>query len=435
MSIEFVALILFLTAFALFSTGFPIAFALGSAGLLYACVFFGPSFFSVTAQAALGSMSGFTIVAIAGFVLMGMILKDSGVAGAMYDAMYKWMGPLNGGLAMGTVIVCTAIAAMVGIMSAGIITAGLIAMPEMFNRKYNKRMVLGSIMSGGLLGTIIPPSIPTILYALYSRQSVGRLFAGSVIPGIIQSALYIVYIGIRCVLNPKMGPALPLEERASWKEKFTSVRHAFAPVLLVVAVLGSIFLGLATPTEASAVGAFGAALCAVIYRKFSWGMLKRACYDTLKLTSMIVWFMFGIGVFNSFFMAIGGIDLIKNLVVGVSPWAVLIGMQVSLFFLGMIMDGYTIIMIATPLYVPIIVSLGFDPIWFGVLFLMNIAMACMTPPMGFATFYMKSVTPKDILMSDIWVSVWPFVGLQAIGLALVMVFPQLVLWLPGLIFK
>jgi tripartite ATP-independent transporter DctM subunit len=375
------------------------------------------------------------MVAIAGFVFMGMILRFSGVAAAMYDTMSKWMGRLNGGLAIGTVLVSTAMAAMVGIISAGIMTAGTIAMPEMLRRKYDKRMVLGSIMSGGVLGTLIPPSVPMILYALYSRQSIGRLFAGGMIPGLILSSLYCTYIGIRCLINPKMGPALPPEERVSWKKKVISLKDAVLFVLLIVGVLGSIFGGLATPTEASAVGALGAALIAAVYGKFSWTVIKEASYGTMKLLGMVLWIMVGIGIFNSFFMASGGKDLIKNLVVGVSPWTVLIGMQLSLFLLGMVMDDYAIVMIATPLYAPVIVSLGFDPIWFGILFIMNMGMGMMTPPYGFAHFYMKAVVPKNILMSDIWRSVIPFVGLQVIGLIIVIIFPQLVLWLPGLIFK
>ena len=435
MSIEHVTLILVLSAFVLFAAGFPIAFALGAVGLIYSLVFFGPSFLPVAAHAALGSMTSFLMVAIAGFVFMGMILRYSGVSAAMYDTMYKWTGRLNGGLAIGTVLVCTVMAAMVGIISAGIMTAGTIALPEMFKRKYDKRMVMGSIMSGGVLGTLIPPSVPMILYALYSRQSVGRLFAGGMIPGLILSTLYCTYIGIRCWRNPKLGPVLPPEERVGWKEKIISLKDAVLFLLLIVGVLGSLFLGLATPTEASAIGASGAVICAVVYRKFSWKVIKKASYETMKLLGMVLWIMVGIGIFNSFFMATGGIDLIKNLVIGISPWTILIGMQLSLFLLGMVMDDYAIVMIATPLYAPVIVSLGFDPIWFGVLFIMNMGMGMLTPPYGFAHFYMKAVVPKDILMSDIWRSVIPFVGLQAIGLIIVMAFPQLVLWLPGLIFN
>jgi len=435
MSIEHVVIILVLSVLVVFVTGLPIGFALGSVALIYALLLWGPTSLGIAAIAGIASMQPFIFVALPLFILMGMILERSGIGDAMYSTMYKWMGRLNGGLAIGTVLICTLIAAMVGIMGAGIVTAGIIAMPEMFRRKYDKRMVMGSIMSGGVLGTLIPPSIPMILYSLYARQSVGKMFAGGLIPGLILSVFYSTYIGIRCALNPKMGPALPVEERASWKEKAISLKDSILPILLVIAVLGSIFSGAATPTEAAAVGAFGAALCAVVYRKFNWGILKESCYRTTKLMGLILWIMVGIGCFNSFFMGMGGARLVEGLIVGVNPWAVLIGMQLSLFFMGMFLDDYAIVMIATPIYVPVIVSLGFDPLWFGILFIMNMQMAMLTPPYGFATFYMKGLVPKDILMTDIWRAIIPFVALQGIGLILIMVVPQLALWLPGLIFK
>jgi tripartite ATP-independent transporter DctM subunit len=435
MSIEHVVIILVATALAVFVTGLPIAFALGSVALIYTLWLWGPHALGVAAVAGIAAMQPFIFVALPLFILMGYILERSGVANALYDTMYKWMGPLNGGLAMGSVIMCTLIAAMVGIMGAGIITAGVVAMPEMFRHQYDKRMVMGSIMSGGVLGTLIPPSIPMILYSLYARQSVGKMFAGGMIPGLILSTFYCTYIGIRCFLRPKMGPALPVEERVGWKEKAVALRGSILPILLIVAVLGSIFSGAATPTEAAAVGAFGAALCAVIYRKFSWGILREACYRTTRLMGLILWILVGIGCFNSFFMGMGGAHLVEGLTGGVNRWAVLIGMQLSLFIMGMFLDDYAIVMICTPIYAPVIVSLGFDPIWFGILFIMNMQMAMLTPPYGFATFYMKALVPKDILMTDIWRAIIPFVGLQAIGLILVMVFPKLALLLPGLIFK
>jgi len=434
MSIEHIIIVLVLTLLAVFVTGLPIAFALGSVALIYAFFLWGPHSLGIAALAGMSSMQPWIFVALPLFILMGYILERSGVANAMYDTMYKWLGPINGGLAMGTVIICTAIAAMVGIMGAGIVTAGVIAMPEMFRRKYDKRMVMGSIMSGGVLGTLIPPSIPMILYSLYARQSVGKMFAGGIIPGFILSAFYCIYIGIRCLRNPKMGPALPVEERVGWKEKAVSVKGSILPVLLILTVLGSIFTGAATPTEAAAVGAFGAFLCAVIYRKFSWGMLREACYRTTRLMGLILWIMVGIGCFNSFFMGMGGAHLVEGVTMGVNRWAVLIGMQLSLFIMGMFLDDYAIVMIATPIYAPVIVSLGFDPVWFGILFIMNMQMAMLTPPYGFATFYMKALVPKNILITDIWRSITPFVALQGIGLILVMIFPKLVLWLPGLIF-
>jgi len=435
MSIEHVVMILVVTALAVFVTGLPIGFALGSVALIYTFFLWGPHALGVAALAGMASMQPWILVALPLFILLGMILERSGVGNAMYDTLYKWMGPINGGLAMGTVIMCTLIAAMVGIMGAGIVTAGVVAMPAMFRRQYDKRMVMGSIMSGGVLGTLIPPSIPMILYSLYAKQSVGKMFAGGIIPGLILSALYCIYIGIRCFLNPKMGPALPPEERVGLKEKVISLRGSILPVLLIVTVLGSIFSGAATPTEAAAVGALGAALCAVVYRKFSWRMIIDACYRTTKLTGLIMWIMVGIGCFNSFFMGMGGAHLVEGLTVGVNPWAVLIGMQLSLFIMGMFLDDYAIVMICAPIYAPVIKSLGFDPLWFGILFIMNMQMAMLTPPYGFATFYMRALVPKDILMTDIWRAVTPFVVLQAIGLIVVMIFPKLALLIPGLLFK
>jgi len=435
MSIEHVVLILVVTALAVFVTGLPIGFALGSVALIYAFFLWGPHALGIAALAGIASMQPWIFVALPLFILMGMILERSGVGNAMYDTLHKWMGPINGGLAMGTVIMCTLIAAMVGIMGAGIVTAGVIAMPEMFRRKYDKRMVMGSIMSGGVLGTLIPPSIPMILYSLYARQSVGKMFAGGLIPGFILSAFYCTYIGIRCLRNPKMGPALPAEERVGWKEKVASVKGSILPVLLILTVLGSIFTGAATPTEAAAVGAFGAFLCAVVYRKFSWGMLREACYRTTRLMGLILWIMVGIGCFNSFFMGMGGAHLVEGLTVGVNRWAVLIAMQLSLFIMGMFLDDYAIVMIATPIYAPVILSLGFDPLRFGILFIMNMQMAMLTPPYGFATFYMKALVPKDILITDIWRAIIPFVALQGLGLILVMVFPKIALFIPSLLFR
>jgi tripartite ATP-independent transporter DctM subunit len=435
MSILHVVIILVVTVLAVFVSGLPIGFALGSVALIYTFFLWGPHALGIAALAGMASMQPWILVALPLFILLGMILERSGVGNAMYDTLYKWMGPINGGLAIGTVIMCTLIAAMVGVMGAGIVTAGVVAMPEMFRRKYDKRMVMGAIMSGGVLGTLIPPSIPMILYSLYAKQSVGKMFAGGVIPGLILSALYCIYIGIRCHLNPKMGPALPPEERVGLKEKAISLRGSILPVLLIVAVLGSIFSGAATPTEAAAVGALGAALCAVVYRTFSWKMLIGACYRTTKLTGLIMWIMVGIGCFNSFFMGMGGAHLVEGFTVGVNPWAVLIGMQLSLFIMGMFLDDYAIVMICAPIYAPVIKSLGFDPLWFGILFIMNMQMAMLTPPYGFATFYMRALTPKDILMTDIWRAVIPFVVLQGIGLIVVMIFPKLALFLPGLLFK
>jgi tripartite ATP-independent transporter DctM subunit len=277
-----------------------------------------------------------------------------------------------------------------------------------------------------------------ILFANLTVQSVGRLFAGGIIPGLILSALYCIYIGIRCYLNPKMGPALPPEERVSWREKFVALRGSILPVFIIVAVLGSIFTGAATPTEAAAIGVLATLISALIYRKFSWTMLKNAAYDTMRLYGMVFWILLGAACFTRFYMSMGAADLVLGMVsaAGLSPWTVMIIMQLSLMGMGMILEDYAIVLICAPIYTPIIVALGFNPLWFGVLFIINMQIAVLTPPYGFALFYMKGlVSDRGIPMSEVWRSVLPFIPLQLIGLGLVMIFPQLALWLPGLIFR
>jgi tripartite ATP-independent transporter DctM subunit len=277
-----------------------------------------------------------------------------------------------------------------------------------------------------------------ILFANLTVQSVGRLFAGGIIPGLILSALYCIYIGIRCYLNPEMGPAVPPEERVSWREKFVALRDSILPLIIIVAILGSIFTGAATPTEAAAIGVLATLICALVYRKFSWTMLKNSAYDTIRLYGMVFWILLGAACFTRFYMSMGAADLVLGMVsaAGLSPWTVMIIMQLSLMGMGMILEDYAIVLICAPIYTPIIVALGFNPLWFGVLFIINMQIAVLTPPYGFALFYMKGlVSDRGIPMSEVWRSVLPFIPLQIIGLGLVMIFPQLALWLPGLIFR
>jgi tripartite ATP-independent transporter DctM subunit len=293
-------------------------------------------------------------------------------------------------------------------------------------------------MAGGALGALIPPSIPMILFAHITTLSVGRMFAGGVIPGLILALLYITYIALRCLRNPELGPAVPPEERVGWREKFIALRGSILPFVLILGVLGSIFSGAATPTEAAAVGVGGALICAAVNRKLDWPMIRIASYDTLRLSGMVMWILIGAAVFTRFYMGMGAAHLVEEMVMAseLSPWAVLIMMQLSLMALGMIMDDYAVVLIAAPIYTPIIVALGFNPLWFGILFLVNLQIAYLTPPYGFALFYMKGVvSDRGIPMSEVWHAILPFIPLQIIGLALVMIFPQLALFLPGVILK
>lgn len=435
MSIGLLTAILIISSLLIFLAGLPVGFSLGGIAILYSIILWGPTSLQLVAHSALGSMTSFMLVAIPLFILLGNVLERSGIAESLYRTIYIWMGPLRGGLAIGTVMICTLMAAMVGVIGAGIVTMGIVALPSMLQRKYDKKLAMGAIMAGGSLGALIPPSVPMILYCSIGKLSVGQMFLAGILPGVLLSFLYMLYIGIRCYINPSMGPALPSDEHVSWREKFIALRDSILPVLLVVLVLGSIFLGAATPTESSAMGALGAVIISVIYRKFSWAMLKEACYRTLKLFSMVMWILIGATCFSRFYMAMGAGDLISGMITGsgINPWFVIIGMQLSLMLLGMIMEDYAIIMIAAPIYIPIVVALGFNSLWFGVLFIINIQIAVLSPPYGFALFYMKGVSPATN-MGIIWQAVLPFIPIAILGLILPMIFPEIIMWLPSLFF-
>lgn len=432
MDITTITILLFGCMFILLATGIPVAFALGGVGLVFTYFLWGPKALMTIAYAAFDNWSATMLMAAPLFLLMGAMLQESGIADDVYEMFYRWMGGLRGGLAIGTVIICTIFAAIMGISGASTITMGLIALPSMFKRGYNKEMVIGCIAAGGVLGILIPPSVIMIIYAMVARESVGEMFAGGVVPGLLLATFYILYIGIRCYFQPGLGPALPPEERASFKEKLVSLKAVILPICLIIVVLGSIYAGICTPTEASAIGAVGALLCAALYRKLTLTVLKKAMLQTFTLTGMVMWILLGAALFNNLYRAVGAQNLIMGLVdsLGMSPWGVLITMQISLFVLGMLMDDFAIVMLCVPIYVPVIKALGFDTLWFAMLFMVNMQMAYLTPPYGFNLFYMKSIVPPGITMGDIYRSVIPFVALQMIGLILLMIFPPLAVWLP-----
>ena len=426
-------LVLFGSMFLLLALGLPLTFVIGSIGALATYFLWGPNALYNVATRAFASTMDFVLLAIPLFILMASILQRSGIADALYDTIHKWFGGLNGGLAAGTVVIAAMFAAMSGVAAAATVSLGLIALPAMLKRKYNKVMVTGAIQAGGALGILIPPSVEMIVFALFAKQSVGKMFMGGVFPGLLLASFFIIYILVRCYLQPQMGPALSKEERATWREKFSSLRQVILPVLVILGVLGSIYMGIATPTESAAVGVLGALLSAAVYGTFNWPMLKESAFTTLRVSTMIMWILFGSYAFSSVYIALGASEVVKqglSLMPG-GRWGILIGMQLSFFILGTILDTFGIIMITAPLYLPIVAELGFDPVWFGILYVMNVEMAFLTPPYGICLFYMKSVAPKEVTMLDIYRSIIPFVALQAIGLITVMIFPQIALWLPS----
>jgi tripartite ATP-independent transporter DctM subunit len=362
-----------------------------------------------------------------------MILERSGVAKSLYEMMYLWFGPVAGGLAIGTVVICAIFSAMCGISGAAVVSMGTIALPSMLERRYDKELALGCINSGGGWGILIPPSVIMILYALISGESVGRLFAGGVFPGLLLLVLVSSYIAIRCYIQPRLGPALPREERGDWKRKITALKAVILPIGIVFMVLGSIIGGVTTPTEAAAMGGLGALLSAIVYKQFSWGMMKEAAMRTLRLTGMIMWILFGAYCFSAAYHGMGANQLMQNVMQHIpgGPWGTIIFIQFIIFLLAMVLDPAGIMMITVPVFLPIVKAHGFDPLWFGILFVINMEIGYMTPPFGFNLFYLKGIVPPNITMGDIYRSVIPYTLVETTGLALVMLFPQIAIWLPN----
>ncbi|MEW6275446.1 MAG: TRAP transporter large permease subunit [Bacillota bacterium] len=428
------ALILFGSMFLLLAFGLPVAFTLG--GLSLAIGYFtwgGAAGFYAFTLGSLGKLTEFTIIAIPLFVMMAAVLQYSGLADDLYELVYRWMGGIKGGLAIGSVLISTIFAAMVGISTVATATLGLVALPSMLKRGYNKRMVAGAIMAGGALGILIPPSIIMILYGSEAEVSIGKMFFGGYLPGILLAILYIVYIYLRCWRNPADGPPVPQEERFTFIQKLESLKAVVLPVLLIALVMGAIYFGIATPTEAAAIGLVGALICALLRRQLNLPNLKNMFIMGVRINAMVCWIMIGAVAYSRLVTTTGVGDWFCHLVTGleVNRWLILIGMQILFFILGMVLDPAGIILITVPIFVPVIRALGFDPLWFGILFVINMEMAYITPPFGFNLFVMKGIS-AELTMSDIYSSVWPFVALQIIGLIVVMIFPQLATWLPGL---
>lgn len=411
--------------------GLPLAFSFGGVAILFSLLLWGPKSLAIIPITAYEDVTNYILLAVPLFVFMANILEHSGIAEELYDMMHKWMGKLSGGLAIGTVVICTIFAAMAGISGVATITMGLIALPSMLSRGYSKYLAVGSVSAGGTLGILIPPSVIMILYAFLTEESVGKLFMAGILPGILITLLFIGYIAVRCLINPEMGPAI--EEKVGFKEKIVSLRAVVLPLLLIGLVLGVIYAGVCTPTEASAVGAFGAVICAVIHGKFTWKVFTQSLERTLLLTCMVMWILIGATCFTQLYTALGAPDMLNDLISGlyVSKWLIIGLMMIVFFILGMFMDPAGIIMICTPVFIPIVKLFGFDTIWFGILFTICMEMGYITPPFGFNLFYMRAIVPEGVSMADIYRSIIPFVLLEITGLIIVVLFPALATWLPS----
>jgi len=416
-------------------TGFPMAFTLSSSAIITAFFFFGAQTLPFVATNVFGMMSSMVLIAMPLFVLMACLLEKSGVAEDLYAFMYQALGPVRGGLSMGTVLICAIIAAMSGVSTTAVVTMGIIALPIMLKQGYHKSIAIGPILAGGALGLLIPPSISLIVYGMVARVSIGKLFAGGVVPGLILVGAFLAYIAIRSYLQPDYAPALPKEQRVSFKELIILARGLILPIGVVAAVLGTIFAGVASPTEAAAVGVAGALISALINRRLNWEMLSEAAVRSMGITGMVMWILFGAACFTSIFFRTGGQDLISDLLLGFENPALIFGfILVVLIVLGFFLDEITQVMITVPVFLPIIVELGYDPVWFGVLFMTQVQMDYLTPPFGFTLFYMKGVAPPEVSMADIYRSILPFVLIQLAVVIFILMYPGVVMWLPNLLF-
>lgn len=433
MGIELITLLLFGSMLLLLLTGFPISYGLGAIAMIFSLWLWGPESMYMGYLAAVGTVNYSVLVCIPMFVFMGMMLYYSGIADDLYDTFQNWLAPVPGGLASATVGVCTMIAALVSSEAAGTLTMGRIALPLMRKRGYQKEIAVGCIQAGAALGFLVPPSCIAILYAVIAKESIGRLFLGGAIPGLMLASMYIIYITVRCYFQPHIAPPVPMEERASWNEKIKSLRNLILPFAIIFSVVGTIMLGLTTPVESAAIGVLGGLIAVAIKKKLNLKLITDALMDSSKLTAIMMWIFMGAMTFGQIYDALGAKELIYTVTTALplGPWGVLIMIQCTFFILGMFMDDTAILFITMPIYIPIISELGFDPVWFGVLYIINMQMAYMTPPFGYCLMLIKGVVPSDISMADIYRSVVPFVIIQGVALALIMLFPELVLWLPG----
>ena len=438
MSHEMIALTMFSSLLVLLLTGQRVFGVVGFVGAVAALFLWGDGGSEMPFNASIVLLNWFPLLTLPLFIFMGYMLSESGIANDLYKMLHVWMGPVNGGLGIGTVVLMVAISAMNGLSVAGMAIGTSVALPEMLKRGYDKRMVTGVIQAGSSLGIMVPPSIVLVLYGMIARQPVSRLWLAGVIPGIILAVLFVGYIVIRCYFQPELGPALSAEERAMpWSEKFKLLRAGVLPLIIIFTVTGLFMMGVTSLVESSAVGAGAATLAALCKGRLTRKVMDETLLKTLGVSCMFMWIILAALCFGAVFDGLGAVHAIENLFLdqwGLSPWGVLIMMQVSYIIMGMFLDDTAMLVIVAPLYIPLIIELGFNPIWYGILYTVTCQIAYMTPPFGYNLFLMKAMAPKEITLVDIYNSIIPFVALMVLGLAIIMAFPQTALYLPDLYF-
>ena len=414
-------------------TGIPLAFVTGLIAILFTIAWFGPMGVPLVSSRIYSFVNEYVLVAIPMFVLMASLLDRSGMARDLYDAMRLIAGRIKGGVAVQTLVAAVFLAAISGIIGGEIVLLGLIALPQMLRLGYNRALAIGTVCAGGSLGTMIPPSIVLIVYGLTASVSIGDLFLATVTPGLMLASFYIIYILIRCYANPEMGPPISNEELdIPMSEKLRKMRGVILPVGVAVTVLGSIYGGIASVTEAAAMGVVGVFLSAAIRREVTWELIRDSLKQTLETCGMIIWIGLGAAALVGVYNLMGGNRFIESTILdsGASPMVIVLIMMGILVVLGLFMDWIGIALLTMPIFVPIIIKLGMDPVWFGILFAMNMQVSYLSPPFGPAAFYLKSVAPKDMSLSEIFRALIPFICIQVVALAIVLFFPDVALWLP-----
>ncbi len=432
---DYLALLMFPALLVALFLGFPVAFSMMGVALVFGYLTFDTAVIFQFVQKVDAVASNFVLAAVPLFVFMGAMMERSGIAESLFEAVHLWTRRLPGGLAIGTIVMCVIFAASSGVIGATETVVGLLAIPVMLKYAYDKGLISGTICAGGSLGTIIPPSVVVVVLGPVADVSVGDLFVGMVFPGLLMAGLYIAYILIRCSLDPEAGPRLPKSpDEPPLAEKIRITLVALAPpVAMIFAVLGSIMFGFAAPTEAAALGAFGAMVLAALYRQFTLAVLNEAVVKTLKVTCMIILILLGGNMFAGVFIASGGVAVTEQLIsaANLGPEMTLAVFLLVCFIAGFFLDWISVLLIFIPVFIPIVRSMGFDPVWFCVMFLVVIQTSYLTPPMAPAIFYLRGISPPEIALRHMFRGVVPFILLQLLCLGLVAYMPQLVLWLPG----
>ena len=435
MSYEFIALMMFCSMMLMLLTGQRVFAAIGFFAATSALLLWGDGGVEMAFSASMKLMNWYPLLTLPLFIFMGYMLSESGIADDLYRMFHVWFGSLKGGLAIGTIGLMVVVSAMNGLSVAGMAIGATIALPELLRRGYDKIMVTGVIQAGSSLGIQVPPSVVLVLYGMIARQPVGQLWLAGAIPGLMMAGLFILYIVVRCKLQPNLGPPLPERERTdiTWGYKLKLLQAGILPFLIFFFMTGLFLMGKTSLVESAAVGAVSATVAALVKRRLTWKVLHDTTRKTLGVSCMFMWIILAALCFGAVFDGLGAVKAIEALFVGqmhLSPWEILILMQLSYLVMGTFLDDTAMLVIVAPLYVPLVGELGFDLIWYGVLYTITCQIAYMTPPFGYNLFLMRAMAPPEISLIDIYRSIIPFVFVMVLGLTLVMIFPQLALWLP-----